>query len=228
MIRGLIFDFDGLLVDTETPIFTVWEEVFREYGGTLTLAAWSEFIGRSPCTFDPYALLEETVGRPVAREEIENRRRPAEAALVEREGILPGVSEAIEEARTLGLQLAVASSSSRQWVLRHLKRIGLAPAFAAVRCSDDVMETKPAPDLYLAALDALSLDPEEAIAFEDSPRGAAAARSAGIYCVVIPNGLTRSLPFEDADRILPSLDGVSIAALIRSVEGDPVGVGERA
>ena len=218
MIRGLIFDFDGLIVDTETVLFEVWQSVFREHGAELSLAAWSGFIGSSPGTFDPYDLLENASGCPVDRSAIELRRRALEEERLARQGILPGVEASIDEAEGMGLRLAVASSSSRRWVSRHLARIGLAGRFAALRCSDDVERTKPAPDVYLAALDALSLTPREAIAFEDSPQGATAARRAGLYCVAVAAGLTRSLPFADADLVLPSLAGVSIAVLVRSAE----------
>ena len=157
------------------------------------------------------------------REELEVRKRAEVAEL----GPRPGVADLVAAAVTAGLRLAVASSSSRRWVEGHLDRIGALGAFHAVRCRDDVRQTKPAPDVYLAALEALGVNASQAVAFEDSPNGVQAAKTAGIYTVAVPNGVTRGWPFDHADRVIDSLHGVTVhgvdrwlAALRVRVAGD--------
>ncbi len=125
------------------------------------------------------------------------------------------MADLVAAAVTAGLRLAVASSSSRRWVEGHLDRIGALGAFHAVRCRDDVRQTKPAPDVYLAALEALGVNASQAVAFEDSPNGVQAAKTAGIYTVAVPNGVTRGWPFDHADRVIDSLHGVTVHGVDR-------------
>lgn len=209
-LRALIFDFDGLIVDTEASSFAVAQEAYRRHGFELPSDQWRRCVGAA---VDPYGHLQRLVGPAVdltaVRAEQEVRHRAAVAQL----GPLPGVAELIAAAAARGLRLAVASSASRRWVEGHLQRIGALDAFHAVRCRDDVRRTKPAPDVYLAALDGLGVRAAEAAAFEDSPNGAQAAKAAGIYVVAVPNGVTRDWPFDHADRVIDSLRGVTVQAV---------------
>jgi len=132
---------------------------------------------------------------------------------------LPGVVAALDEARRLGLRLGMASSSSRAWVSGHLTRLGLLDYFEVLRCAEDVEAVKPDPALYRAALEGLGLAPHEAIAIEDSAHGVLAAKRAGLYCVAVPNVVTRGLDFSQADRVLKSLDEVPLAELVRGANG---------
>ncbi|MCK4394366.1 HAD-IA family hydrolase [Candidatus Bipolaricaulota bacterium] len=218
MIRGLIFDFDGLILDTEAPVFQSWQEVFARHDCELTLTNWADCIGRSPESFDPCDQLEEYVGRTLDRTAIRSKQRRREMELIERKSVLPGITDYITAAKRLGLRLGIASSSSRNWVLGHLSRLGLAAQFDVIRCAEDVVRTKPHPDLYLAVLDKLSLQPLEAVALEDSPHGVRAAKQAEIFCVVVPNSLTEELPLDHADLMLPSLAEVSLEELLFSIE----------
>ncbi len=222
-IRGVIFDFDGLILDTEVPAFRAWQEIYARHGVSLRLETWADFVGRAPETIDPYGDLERALGRPIDRETLHAEEMASEAQLIEAEPIRPGVVVAIAEARRLGLALAIASSSSRDWVLGHLDRLGLGSSFNVIRCSDDVARTKPEPDLYLAALAALGLSAGEAIALEDSPHGVAAAKRAGLYCVAVPNDLTRHLPLDGADRVVSSLAEVAVGELVSEAEGRAAG-----
>ena len=212
--RGLIFDFDGLILDTESPEFTSWRDIFAEHGCTLPLEEWAVCIGTAD-VFDPCARLEELLGRSIDRETVRAERRRRSDALIAAQTPLPGVVERLGEAHRMGMRLAVASSSSREWVEGHLERLGLAPYFHCVRCSDHVERVKPDPALYRVALEGLGLGPEEAIAFEDSPNGILAAKRAGIFCVAIPNAATRALSLDVADVQLTSLAGISVPDLIR-------------
>jgi HAD superfamily hydrolase (TIGR01509 family) len=212
-VKALIFDFDGLILDTETPDFQSWQDVYQEYGGSMSLAEWSRWIGTMG-TFDPYDHLEKQLGHPVDRTAVRARRRARFAELMAGRIVLPGVRETIDQARALGLKLGIASSSPREWIQSHIGPLGLEPYFDAVRCGDDVEHTKPDPAVYLAVLDALGAEAQQAIALEDSPNGVLAAKRAGIWCVAVPNALTRQLALDHADLRLESLAGLQLAALL--------------
>jgi len=207
-------DFDGLIVDTEGPAYQSWLEIFDEFGAQLPLSAWEAWLGGSPEMFDPCAYLEGQVDRVVDCENLTRRQREREEELNAERTALPGVLEYIGDARRLGLKLGVASSSDRAWVERHLKRLGLLQEFDCLKCAEDVEEVKPSPDLYLAVLDELGLRAEEAIAFEDSPNGITAAQAAGLFCVAVPNPLTRQLRTDHADLQLSSLEEMSLEELL--------------
>jgi HAD superfamily hydrolase (TIGR01509 family) len=128
------------------------------------------------------------------------------------------VLQYIADAKRLGLKLAVASSSDRAWVERHLERLGLLKEFDCIKCAEDVEQVKPNPDLYLAVLDELGLRALEAIALEDSPKGITSAKAAGVFCVAVPNALTRQLATDHADLRLDSLAEVPLEALISRID----------
>lgn len=218
MIQALIMDFDGLILDTEGPAFQSWQEIFEEHGRSLPLAAWATWVGGSPDMFDPYAYLEAQVGHAVDREDIRSREREREDELIAAQPLLPGVEDYIRDARRLGLKLGLASSSEREWVLGHLSRLGMDAHFDSIKCADDVERAKPHPDLYLAVLQDLDVPASQALAFEDSPNGITAAQAAGIFCVVIPNPLTRQLPTDHADLRLNSLADVPLEELLLEIE----------
>jgi HAD superfamily hydrolase (TIGR01509 family) len=138
-------------------------------------------------------------------------------ALIAAAAVLPGVHDYIADARRLGLQLGVASSSSRAWVSGHLARLELHQHFVCIACRDDVPRTKPDPALYHAALAALGVRPEEAIALEDSPNGILAAKRAGLFCVAVPNALTCQLPLHQADLQIPSLAAFPLPRLLHTI-----------
>ncbi|GAC1349970.1 MAG: HAD family hydrolase [Ktedonobacteraceae bacterium] len=218
MIQALIFDFDGLIIDTEISAFQTWQEIYREYECDLPFSTWAECIGGSPQLFDPCEYLEAQIGRPILREEIRLRRRQQHMKIVETLPILPGIEEYILSAKRLGLKLGVASSSRHEWVDSHLIRLGLIQHFDAIKCYDDVKHTKPDPELYLSVLAELGLQGRQAIALEDSPNGVRAAQRAGIFCVAVPNPVTSQLPLEHADLQLTSLSELPLEGVIQEVE----------
>ncbi|HJX38044.1 MAG TPA: HAD family hydrolase [Anaerolineae bacterium] len=218
MIRGLILDFDGLILDTEGPAYQSWVEIYQELGADLPLSAWETWVGGSPHGFDPCGYLEGQLGRAVDREGLTERQLKREAELIEVQGVLPGVEQYIADAKRLGLKLGLASSSDCEWVYRYLEKLGLRDKFDSIKCADDVENVKPEPDLYLAVLEGLGLRPQEAIALEDSPNGITSAQAAGLFCVVVPNPLTRQLPTGHADLRLDSLAGLSLESLLALAE----------
>jgi len=215
VIRGLVFDFDGLIIDTEGAEYQSWQELFQQYGRQLPISVWSQAIGAAVDYFDALAYLESLLGHPIAnREEVKARRRQRYLELAAAQPVLPGVREAISEARRQGLKLAVASNSSRQWVVGHISRLGLLESFECIRTAEDVTQVKPHPALYLSALAGLGLDSRAAIAFEDSPNGIAAAKAAGLFCVAVPNHLTAQLPIDHADLRLSSLADMTLDQIV--------------
>jgi HAD superfamily hydrolase (TIGR01509 family) len=215
-IKALIFDFDGLIVDTELPDYQSWQETYESVGCSLPLAVWSATIGTDG-VFDPYDELARQLGRPIDRAEIRARRRARFAELMQKQTVLPGVEQYIADAKARSMTIGVASSSSRSWVATYLKRFGLIHHFDCVKCADDVDLVKPDPALYVAALHSLGVQPHEAIAFEDSPNGVLAATRAGIYCVAVPNQLTRRLALEAANVRLASLAELRLDELLAHV-----------
>jgi HAD superfamily hydrolase (TIGR01509 family) len=214
MIKALIFDFDGLILDTEVPEYESWLDLYQSYGCLLPLEKWLECIGTADA-FNPYDELEARLGRSVDRAAVRLQRRARFAELMIDQTILPGVQDYIATAKKLGLKLGVASSSPREWVVGHLSRFGLDLHFDVICCGDEVKATKPDPALYLAALQALELQGHEAIAFEDSPNGILAAKRSGIFCVAIPNGLTRQLSLSHADYQMNSLADLPLEQIIQ-------------
>ena len=222
MIRGIIFDFDGLIVDTEWPVYQSWVEIYDSFAAELPLDQWTAIIGTSAHEhFDPFDVLERQVGRPLDRQGLRQKRHAREMELVSAQPILPGVENYLQIAKATDLKLATASSSDRNWVTGNLARLGLLEYFDVIHTSDDVEQTKPDPALYLLALKSLDLASREAIVLEDSPNGVKAAKDAGIFTVAIPNQLTAYLDLGRADLVLKSLAELSLLDLIQAVEKGP-------
>jgi HAD superfamily hydrolase (TIGR01509 family) len=205
-LRALIFDFDGLILDTETPDLAAWQEIFAEHGLVLDHDFWCQFVGRHGGMLDVVGHLQGLVGAPLDSEIILTRRRERCMEMIHAQGPRPGVERWLREAQAESIQCAVASSSSQVWVEGHLERLGLRQHFVGVRCRDHVERTKPDPDVYLAAIECLGVAPEEAIAIEDSPHGVTAAKAAGLFCIAVPNEVTQPLDFRHADLVVDSLE----------------------
>jgi HAD superfamily hydrolase (TIGR01509 family) len=217
--RGLLFDFDGLLVDTETPARLAYEELYREHGHELPLDKWATLVGTIGAEFDPDSHLEELVGRPLDQVALAERRRAREFELCDLEDFRPGIEDYLAGAERRGLKTAIVSSSNTEWIERHLRRLDRANGWDLIVAADgDVGRAKPQPDLYAEALERLSLRPPEAIAFEDSVNGIRAARGAGVFVVAVPNPITETFALEEADLMLPSLEDLTLDELIERVD----------
>ena len=213
LIRALVFDFDGLILDTEEPVYRSWLEVYREHGEELPFERWVETVGSTTIAFHPQHHLEERLGRSLTKDVLD-RRIGRRTELILAQSLLPGVGQHIGSAKAMGLKLGVASSSTRDWVRGHLERLGILDSFDCIRCRDDVTNAKPEPDLYIAVIDCLGVAASEAIAIEDSPNGVLAAKRAGLRCVAIPNSITEHLDLGHADLVLGSLADTTLADLL--------------
>ena len=226
-IRGLLFDFDGLLVDTESASRAGWEWLYREHGHELPLDEWATVVGTIGAPFDPMARLEELVGKPLERDVLDKRRNAHEMTLVEAEELRPGIADYLAEAERLGLRKAIVSSSSRRWVDLNLGRLERLVGWDAIVTADhDTERAKPRPTLYLEALDLLGLDAREAVAFEDSPNGVRAAKAAGIFCVGVPNPITADLGLDQADLVVGSLAELPLDELLERADESGRGRGD--
>jgi HAD superfamily hydrolase (TIGR01509 family) len=207
-IRAFLFDFDGLILDTEYASRAGWEMLYREHGHDVPAEMWATLVGTTHAPWDPMRHLEELVGEPLERDALNERRRTHELSLIEAEQLRPGIVEYFAAARRHGLKRAVVSSSNDEWVGMHLKRLGEAGGWDAICTANrDAARAKPSPTLYLEALELLEVGASEAVAFEDSPNGVLAAKAAGIFCVAVPNEVTRELGLDEAgpDLLLDSL-----------------------
>ena len=217
-VRAFLFDFDGLILDTELASRAGWELLYREHGHELPTDLWATLVGTTHAPWNPMDHLEELVGEPLERETLNERRYAHEIALIEAEELRPGIEEYLASARRHGLKRAIVSSSTRRWVDMHLERLEEAVGWDAIYTADgDPARAKPSPTLYLEALQALGVDASEAVAFEDSPNGVRAAKAAGIFCIAVPNDVTRDLGLEEAgaDLVLDSLADLPPETLFR-------------
>ena len=216
MIKALIFDFDGLILDTETPEVLVWQSIYKENGFELPVEEWEKTVGGyGISSFDPAQNLSLlTQGRldPVS---LKARYRLEADAIIHANPIMPGIMDMIGSAKENGLKVDIGSSSPHSWVDTHAQRLDIYHHFDHIICQDDVApgRTKPHPDIYLKALETLQVDKTEAVVFEDSPNGVLASKRAGVFVVAVPNPLTAKMNVQ-GDLTVSSLADLSLHDLI--------------
>ncbi len=211
MIRALVFDFDGLILDTETALIDAFEQVHRNAGKVFSRYLAHEAVGRASIHFDAWAAF----GADANRAELDREMQRIHQALTAKLTILPGVLDSLQQARQMGLKIGLASNSDHAHVEGHLDRLGLISFFDYLRCIEDVPAGKPAPDLYRAVIEKFGVAGNEAIAFEDSEHGALAAKRAGLWCVAIPGPSSVNHDLAHADLILKSLADRSLPELLK-------------
>lgn len=208
-VAGLVFDFDGTILDTEEPVYRSWAELWADHGHEIVLEEWQAIVGTAE-VFDPWAELEARLGAPLDPALAEARRVRRDEILHAME-LRPGVLEWLEEAESLGVPVGIASSSPAEWVDGNLVRLGLLDRFAYLCCRDEDVPPKPDPTSYRRACEAIGADPATSVAVEDSPHGVAAARAAGLYVVAVPHPITAGLDFSGADVVVESLVDLPLA-----------------
>jgi len=215
----MLFDFDGLILDTETTIFQAWKEKFNEYGKVLLLEEWAEILGKSTDHLGPIDGFLKAFPEEDKRNSILQEVKQRESELILQKKPLPGAEDLVIKAKDHGLILGIVSSSDQDWVHSHLKRLGLFNHFDHTSCADEVEIAKPDPALYNLGLKKARLPRERVIVLEDSPNGVLAAKRAGLYCIAVPNQLTGQLPFYsnegDPDLVLESLEEVPWEELMK-------------
>jgi HAD superfamily hydrolase (TIGR01509 family) len=212
-IDALVFDFDGLLMDTETASLRVWQYLWRSYGLELDVAAFFAPHG-GDVVAERYAALAAAVGPGYDQAASHAKRLAYRDELHAALELADGIPAWLDEARALGLRLAVASSSPRVWIEEHLSRIGCLDRFELLACGDEVAAAKPAPDVYLLALDRLGVAADRAVAFEDTVHGVAAAKAAGLRCVAVPHPNADAARFTAADVLLTSAADEPLASVL--------------
>lgn len=215
MIRALVFDFDGLILDTETPLIDAYGEVHATYGVPFDRDLFIRSVGHADYSFDPWHGFSPHADRAA----LEVERRRIKDHLLLQQPVLPGVVALLDEARARKLRVGIASNSHHAWVEPQLKRIGLHGRFEFFACREDVPSPKPEPDLYRLVLNHFGLRGHEAIAFEDSHTGSLAAKRANLWCVAVPGASTAHHDFSHVDWRAKSLADVKLAGLLERFGG---------
>ena len=209
MIRALIFDFDGLIVDTETPLIDSYADVHATHGVPFDRTLFLRNLGHADNAFDPWHGFSPHADRAA----LELDRRTRKDARLQRQPVLPGIVSLLDAAQASGVRIGLASNSGHVWVESHLTRVGLLERFEFLACREDAPSPKPEPDLYRLVLNRIGLRGHEAIAFEDSHTGSLAAKRANVWVVAAPNSSTAHHDFTHADLQVTSLTEVTLASL---------------
>ncbi len=217
-----MFDFDGTILDTETPNFRAWQAIFAEEGAELLPQDFVQCIGTRGA-FDWGDLLAEKRGRPgPSGAELYARKQPLNEAGIASAGPRSGVVEWMEAAVEAGLRIAIASSSERWWIEPKLELHGLDRFVEHVSSWDGPdcgIPPKPAPDLYLHACEAIGVEPSDAVAVEDSANGVRSAKAAGLSCVVAPGLFGAYMDLTAADLVLESLAERTLGEVLDLLSG---------
>jgi HAD superfamily hydrolase (TIGR01509 family) len=217
--QAIVFDFDGLLMDTETTMFECWKYEWRQHGLELDPATFFADHG-GDITDERYRQLAAAVGSGFDYQTSHARRTAYREELNRQLGLREGVEAWVTQARDAGMRCAVASSSPEQWVTGLLGRTGLLDAFTAMAFGNEVPAHKPAPDVYQLALSRLGLAPTQAVAVEDTPHGVAAAKAAGMATIAIPNPFADASRFAAADLLLRSAADLTLKAALDRLLGE--------
>jgi len=218
--NALILDFDGTIIDTESPAFESTAQIWARHGVEFPMDWWLQGMGtdrKSTWVKE----LENRLGRSIDHDSVMEERQQIKNEMTESQPVLPGILELLEAADRRGITMAVGSSSPHKWVDRHLKRVGLYERFSHVVCRDDVGGvSKPAPDVFVQALGLLGVNADSGAVIEDSPNGLKAALAAGLRTVVVPNPLVKHLDFSGAFARYEALDDLPPDQLLDLVFDD--------
>jgi len=219
-LAGIVFDFDGLILDTEMVGYESINEIFQDHDTELSLELWQSFIGT---TDHPHwtEILERQLGRPIDAGAVQDQRQGMYRARLQALEPQPGVVALLEAASAGGVATAVASSSPDDWVRPHLERLELIHHFDSIHTGDQVEHTKPHPELFVRAAESIGDQRAAVVAIEDSVIGCTAAKAADLTVVAVPSAITVGMDFSHADLLVDSLTDVSIASLAELLAARP-------
>jgi HAD superfamily hydrolase (TIGR01509 family) len=216
-IRALVFDFDGLTVDSAAAEQQAWRDIYHACGTRVQFDDWNDAGAPTPLSSldrDPCDQLERQLGERVDRAQVRRQVAQRKEEILANEAPLPGVRDFIDRAGELGLMLGIASQTNRGRVEEHLHRLSLGERFDAIRCAQDVSSAMPDSALYVSVCDALDVRPADSIAVQSSPRGIRSAKGAGLYCISVPDRVTGSVSMDKADLVLVSLATVTLDEVV--------------
>lgn len=210
--QAVIFDLDGLIIDTEAINCRIWMREFAKAGLTFDMVGYQNLLGAHHVVggYRPHQVLADQLNNGVSARDVRLAVEHETHQAINTEGAKPGVLQVLEEAGEKGFLLAVGSSSEQDWVHGHLKRLGIFDLFDTVVTADDVKDAKPAPDIYLKVLENLGVAPQNAVVLEDSKNGVVASHRAGIRVIAVPNEVTLGQDFSLATAIIPSLEALNL------------------
>lgn len=213
MLKALVFDFDGVIVDTETQWYYIYRDWLKKaYHYDLRIQDYLVCVGSSSERL--FAFLKQKLGTD---EDIRKFEKQAMSEFIERTRNLPameGVAELVTAAKEKGLRLAIATSATRKKPQVHLERLQLLEYFDAFSTAELSRHIKPAPDIFVKAAELLDCSCTECLAIEDSRNGLIAATRAGMPCLIVPNKITESSDFTGCYRKLSSLKELKLEELI--------------
>lgn len=203
-IKGIIFDFDGLILDTETPELEAWEKAFFENGLIFPSARYLEGIGVVSDNLYVQEIIREMAHSDAQVQKINRDYQRFVAQSDAMNQPRAGIMDLIHDAEKLGLLLGIASSSYRVWVESNLQRLDLISHFDPICTRDDVTHSKPDPELYNLVRSRWDFSPQEVFVLEDSPNGIKAAKNADLFCVAVTNPITSQMDVSQADMVFSS------------------------
>jgi HAD superfamily hydrolase (TIGR01509 family) len=218
VLEAVVFDFDGVVLDSETPEFESHRRTFERWGARLTVDEWCDHIGTYRENHEEHWFLQlcERSGRAVDHDAYDSEKRKLFLDLVPPEP-MRGIRELLEALREADVPTAIASSSVARWVVPTVERMGLRPLIRAIVTGDEVVKRKPAPDVYLEALRRLGAAASRSVAIEDSASGVASAGAAGLTVVAIPHWLTERHDLDAAHLRVAHAGELSVARLVTLV-----------
>jgi HAD superfamily hydrolase (TIGR01509 family) len=213
---AVIFDFDGVILDSETPEYESHRQVSEMFGVPLELGEYLGHVGLYHVDHETqwFMRLRDRSPNPPDRPTFDAEKRRIFNDLVPREP-MRGILDLLDALAAVGVPMAIASTSTSRWVVPASERLGIRVRFATVVTGDDVARRKPAPDVYLEAARRLGVDPARSIAVEDSAPGITSARAAGLKTVAIPHWLTEGHDLSAADLRVAHAGELTVARLAR-------------
>lgn len=222
MIKSVIFDFDGLICDTETPELKAWESIFDDLGYSFPTEEYLKSIGSIYNDLSPLKFLKKISSKEIDMDAIAADFKSRKIELIDQEPLMPCIQQYLDDAKSINMNIGLASSSPFEWIDHHLRRLNIMDYFDCIITANDVQKTKPDPALFIKAAQSLNSNPEEVLALEDSINGVTAALRAGIYVVVVPNPVTANFNFNNAHLVISSLCELPLKSLLHMFDNLPL------